>query len=240
MINITDIEAINIRCSRRYYTDTPIDDIKIKSLKILIDKYNMKEGLNIKFIHDGADAFRGFNSYGMFKGVRSLIVLSGNKSINNLREKLGFYGELLVIEATKLNLGTCWVAGTFNKKYFKDLGNDELVCVITIGNVPQDKVLKEKIFLRLVHKRSKDLKEFYIKDKEAPNWFIEGVKAVQKAPSAANKQPVKLKYEKGEVYAFIEGDNDIQLVDLGIAMANFSLIAGGYFEFKNMGKFFKI
>ena len=237
---MTDIEAINVRCSRRHYTDVKIDDLKIKKIKNLIDGYNRKEGLNIRFIENGADAFTGFNSYGMFKGVKALIALSGEKSVEDLKEKLGFYGELLVIEATKLNLGTCFVAGTFNKKKLNILSEDEeLVCVITIGNVPEDKSLKEKLFLSVIHRKPKKLKEFYLSDEKVPDWFIEGVKAVQKAPSAANRQPVRLKYDKGEVTAFVEKTDSFQLMDLGIAKANFSLAAHGHFEFGNHGKFIK-
>ena len=240
MISITDIEAINLRCSRRSYTDVKIDEVELRKIKNLIDEYNKKEGLSIRFALDGAEAFTGFNSYGMFSGVRSLIILSGKKSIENLKEKLGFYGELLVLEATKLNLGTCFVAGSFNKKKLNILSDEEeLVSVITIGNVPEDKAFREKFILSLIHRKSKDLKEFYEAEEKVPDWFINGVKAIQRAPSAANRQPVKLKYDKGDVTAFVEKTDHLQLVDLGIAKANFSLAVGGHFEFGNFGKFVK-
>jgi len=39
-----------------------------------------------------------------FKGVRSLLAMSGKKLDVILKEKVGYYGELLVLEATKMNL----------------------------------------------------------------------------------------------------------------------------------------
>lgn len=239
---ITNIEAINTRSSRRNYIESPIDKAKVEKLNALIDEYNKKEGLNIRFIEDGADGFKGLSGYGMFKGVRSLIALSGKKSIEDLKEKLGYYGELLAIEATKMNLGTCFVAGTFNKSKIAGISDDdELICVITIGNVQEDKSFKERLLLKATHRKVKPIEEFYInKGGILPEWFMEGVKAVQKAPSAVNKQPVRLKYEDGNVYAFVEETKNLELVDLGIAKANFSLAVHGEFEFGNNGKFIKV
>ena len=238
---MTDLEAIERRCSRRSYTSEPIDEFKMKRLNTLIEEYNTKEGLSIKFIEDGAAAFKGFNSYGMFNGVRSLIALAGKKSIDNLKEKLGYYGEFLVIEATKLNLGTCFVGGSFNKnKIGGNSFDEELICLITIGNVLEDKSFREKLLFKATHRKIKALEEFYVnKGGKLPDWFIGGVKAVQKAPSAINRQPVRIKYEDGTIYAFVDGIKDAEFMDLGIAKANFSMASHGRFEFGNYGRFIK-
>ena len=39
--------------------------------------------------------------------------------INQQMRKLGYYGEKIVLKAQEMGLNTCWVAGTFNKKYVK-------------------------------------------------------------------------------------------------------------------------
>jgi len=104
-------------CSRRKYIPEPLDQADIAVLQKLIDEYNAKENLDIRFVLDNGDAFKGFRkSYGMFSGVTNYIGLIGNKNdiLNN--EKLGYYGELLVLHATVLGLGTCWVGGTFDRK----------------------------------------------------------------------------------------------------------------------------
>ncbi len=53
-------------------------------------------------------------SYGLFSGVRHYLALVGNKTDMLTVEKLGYYGELLVLHATALGLGTCWVGGTYD------------------------------------------------------------------------------------------------------------------------------
>ena len=108
-------DAIKTRRSRRKYIPEPLEQSDIAVLQELIDEYNAKENLDIRLVLDNGEAFKGFRkSYGMFSGVNNYIGLIGNKNdvLNN--EKLGYYGELLILHATALGLGTCWVGGTFD------------------------------------------------------------------------------------------------------------------------------
>jgi len=233
-------EAINTRISRRTYLDTPIEAKKLQQLENIIDKYNKEADLSMALVPDGSSAFSGLRkSYGMFKNVRSIIVLKGKKEDPNLNEKTGQFGEMLVLEATKMGLGTCWVGGTFDRDntVLKAGANEELTCVITIGNVVSDQSFKEKMIRNLTHRKTKPVEAFYEADTAVPQWFLAGIQAVQKAPSAVNLQPVKFEYKKGEVTAFVKEERF--LTDLGIAKAHFSLTAGGTFEFGNHGKFTK-
>ncbi|MBK1811121.1 nitroreductase [Clostridium sp. YIM B02505] len=236
------LEAIEKRRSRRSYLSTPIAKDKIEKIESLISKYNEEGGISIQFVEDGSDAFNGLRkSYGMFSGVKSVLALIGKSDDPNLAEKLGYYGELLVLEATKLDLGTCWVGGSFDKKTpIGKLRNDEtLVCVIPIGNVEETQTIKEKLISKAVHGKIKPVEEFYTAVGEVPNWFSEGMKAVQKAPSAKNTQKVRFNYNEGSITAGIENTYVFDLIDLGIAKAHFAIIADGYFEFGNPGKFIK-
>lgn len=52
--------------------------------------------------------------YGKFSGVRNYIACVGPAS-PDLDEKVGYYGEYLVLLAQSLGLNTCWVALTFSK-----------------------------------------------------------------------------------------------------------------------------
>ncbi len=49
---------------------------------------------------------------------------------------------------------------------------------------------------KLSHRKTKTVEEMYHSNEEVPNEFINGMKAVQKAPSALNKQPVKIPFHK--------------------------------------------
>ena len=63
--------------------------------------------------------------------------------------------------------------------------------------------------------------------RSVPDWFIRGMRAVQKAPSAINKQPVKFMYQEGMVSATVPRETPYQSIDLGIAMLHFEI--GAYF-----------
>lgn len=88
------------------------------------------------FLADGSQAFQKLSkSYGLFTNVRSLIVMKGKKELQDLKEKLGYYGEDLVLAITDLGLGTCWVGGTFDKDELMADDSEELVCVVLVGRV---------------------------------------------------------------------------------------------------------
>lgn len=235
------LDAINKRKSRRSYISTPIDKNIIVHFEALMKAYNEKENLHIQFIKDGSKPFKGIkNSYGMFSGVQSFFALVGPKNDENSREKLGFYGELLVLEATKYNLGTCWVAGTYNKKdcpcSLKD--NEELFCVIIVGHVEEKLSFKENTIYKLAHRSTKPLEALYSSQEEIPDWFLVGMKSVQKAPSAINKQPVNFDFMKGVVTASIADKADYERIDLGIAKVHFHLaVERGSWEWGNGGKY---
>lgn len=229
-------EAINQRVSRRSYESTSIDVTKRQTLQESILKYNKEQNLSISWIIDGSDAFNSLSkSYGLFNNVRTIIALKGKKDDKHLLEKIGYYGELLVLEATKLGLGTCWVGGTFkqNSSIFRVNDNEQLVAVITIGNVKTEKKLKEKLVSRMSHLNSKKIDSFYESDKPLPDRFLKAIKAVQKAPSALNKQPVVFTFKDNKITARVDDDSNKELIDLGIAKAHFDIVAKTSFPFGN-------
>lgn len=239
---MNNLDAINRRQSRRAYQTTPIAPDKVLKLNSLIQEYNAQSGLSIQLIEDGKEAFRGLNiTYGMFSGIQSFIAMIGKKSDSNLYEKLGYYGELLVLEATKLGLGTCWIGATFNRKKCPcELQEDEnLILIISIGNTLEKKTFKENTIYKLVHRRTKSAEQLYTADGTTPEWFLAGMKTVQKAPSAMNAQPVHFEYKNGVVTAEVSNSNGYQLIDLGIAKSHFEIAAGGKFELGNKGAFVK-
>lgn len=235
-MNIT--QAIGVRKSRRTYLSAPIDPKQIALLKSRIEEYNVRSGLGIRFLENGEFAFSGIRkSYGMFKGVRSLFVMKGPKSDPNLKEKIGYYGELLILEATVLGLGTCWVGGTFDSSGIRTAEGEELVCVITVGNVSKSETLRERMIYKAIHRKTKSVQELSEIVGECPSWVKTGLKAVQKAPSTRNTQKVCFLYEPGNLRARVPETYKFDLVDLGIAKLHFELAAGGRFEAGNGGRF---
>ena len=223
-------EAIHTRCSHRKYLTTPIENGIVEKLKTSIEQYNKTAGLHMQLITDNGEAFNGLTkSYGMFSGVRNYIALVGREDDENFKEKSGYYGEKLVLEATQLGLGTCWVGGSFDKKLctYNVQEHETLYCVITIGNIMQGLSFKEKLIIKVLRGKTKSIEEMCESDGETPQWFLNGMQAVQKAPSAVNKQPVKFNLKNGVVSASVNDISAHQPIDMGIAKLHFEIGAGG-------------
>lgn len=237
---MNELEAINLRQSRRGYLKTPIAKDSVTALKASIDKYNKESGLSIQLIEDGSEAFEGFTaSYGFFSGVQSYIAIVGKTNDDNRRVKAGYYGQKLVLQAVQQDLGTCWVGGTFKRSRLTcTIGKDEsLINLIIIGNVAEKKGFKENTIYKIAHRGTKPVEKLYVSDTAVPDWFINGMTAVQKAPSAVNHQPVLFTHHNGIVTAKVDHFDGHEAIDLGIAMLHFEIGAGrGRFEQCNNGK----
>ena len=236
-------EAIQVRTSRRTYLEIPIAKEAAEKLNAMITEVNQQGNLRLRLIQNEPVAFGKLRkSYGMFKGVRNYILLIG-KNGADAKEKLGYYGEKLVLLATQLGLGTCWVGGTLDRS-IGDLyvqPGEFFNGVITIGNVEPDKSLKERLISKVTHRKTKAISEMMKLEGEAPDWFLEGMRAVQKAPSAVNAQPVTFTYQKGSVSAYVGSERyGHEKVDLGIAKLHFEIGAGGgTWELKDKGIFLR-
>lgn len=226
-----DIAAVNRRCSRRKYTDRKIDESIIEQLMASIKKYNSESGLHMQLITGSGEAFDGFRkSYGMFSGVQNYLALVGKSADKDRMEKEGYFGEKFVLEATKLGLSTCWVGTNYDKASCAcGVGDDEtLDIVIAVGYAQEGHSLRERFMESVTHRKSKTLPELMAcDDASPPDWFMEGMKAVQKAPSARNLQPVLFRYQNGVVTASVSGSAERIMVDLGIAKLHFEIGAGG-------------
>jgi len=224
-------EAINVRTSRRKYLDGALEAAHVDKLRKLIDGYNKVGGFRIELVLNNGEAFKGFTrSYGMLSGVNHYFGFIGTDDDPHADEKIGYYGELLVLHSTTLGLGTCWVGGTFSKSNtpFKLAEGERLACLITVGNVEKNLSSKERFIYKLTHRKTKSESDMFTSDAPVPEWFSEGMAAVQRAPSAMNKQPVMFSYEDGRVRASVS-DTTKYLVgfDLGIAKLHFELGSGG-------------
>ena len=108
-------EAIRARHSVRKYTGQPIEAAKVEVLRSELDKANAESGLNIQLVLEEPKSFSsGIWKYGQFSGVKNYFVMAGPKG-KDAEEKIGYYGEEMVILAQMLGLNTCWVGLTYKK-----------------------------------------------------------------------------------------------------------------------------
>ena len=228
------LEAIYNRISRRSFLNEELTNNEIKQIQLYLEKINKESNLTIEFLNDGSIAFRNLRkSYGLFTNVKSLILMKGMQKDTNLKEKIGYYGEELVLYLTTLGLGTCWVGGTFDQAYFQIKENESLICVIVVGKV-DNLTLKEKMIRATISKNRKGIEQRLIADtKELPPWLVNGMEAVRLAPSAKNAQNPVFYYKEGKVFAEVIDNYEFDLVDLGIAKKHFEIATDGRFLLGN-------
>ena len=128
-------EAIEARHSVRAYKDQPLTEDVIKVLTEKIAELNKEGNLHIQLIRNEPKAFQGkLAKYGKFSGVRNYLVMAGKKS-DDLNERVGYYGEQLVLLAQTLGLNTCWVGLSYSKvpgTYVLEDG-EKIACYIALG-----------------------------------------------------------------------------------------------------------
>lgn len=182
---MTLTEAIKARHSVRRYKDDPIPE---EVLTILADKVravNQEAGLHVQLVTEEPKAFSGIMAYGSFSGVRNYFVMAGKKS-EALDEKIGYFGEQLVLLAQTLGLNTCWVGLSYSKipGTYELADGEKIGCYIALG-YGQDQGKGHKV---------KPVKEISNASDLTPEWFRRGVEAAQLAPTAVNQQRFRLEY----------------------------------------------
>ena len=214
------IEAIRARHSVRKYDSRPIEPEKVAVIRAAIDRINAEQGLNIQLALEEPRSFSaGLWKYGQFSGVRNYLVMAGPKG-NEAEEKIGFYGEELVLLAQTLGLSTCWVGLSYKKipgTYTLREG-DIVHCTISLGyglNAGVQHPLKP-------------IEQFYEADGVPPAWFLTGMEAAILAPTAVNQQKFRFILHPGNV---VEAKPLFSLmgythIDLGIVKYHFEVGTG--------------
>lgn len=236
---MTLTDAVFRRASCRGYLSDPITPDQRQELGKTIEQCNQRSGLHIQLICGHPEPFAALTkSYGMLTGVHSYLLFAGPRSDPHLEEKCGYYGEQVILTATTMGLGTCWVGGTYDREAcLEHLRPDErLVCVAAIGQA-QEEDGRSKAPRRAV----KTAAELASGISHAPAWFLSGMAAVQRAPSARNRQAYRfVKKRDNAVVAHLTEETPFGLVDLGIAKLHFEIGAhGGGWTWGDGGVFHK-
>ena len=216
-------EAITARHSVRKYIDKEIPADIVTVLQDKIAEYNKVGNLNIQLVLNETRAFTGMLSYGSFSGVRNYFVMVGKKGAD-LDERVGYYGEQLVLLAQTLGLNTCWVGLSYRKvPEAYNVGKDEkLACMIALGYGETEGVSHKIKTVEQVSNAS-DI---------TPSWFKKGIEAALLAPTAVNQQKFSFEHVgvKNNCHQ-IRAKKGFSMIgytkiDLGIAKYHFEIGAG--------------
>lgn len=227
--------AVKKRISRRSFTE-PLTQYETECINDMLKKANIESGLTMELLHDASGAFCSKKyTKGFIKNAGSAVLVKGPAELPDLKERCGYYGEAVVLDMVDMGLGTCWVAGTMDRDYFNIADGEMLICVILTGHVDEKCKVSEKTVRAMIRTRHKDASEMIESDTEIPADIMEGMKAVELAPSAVNRQNSMFIYSRGVLTAQVPDRYVLDRVDLGIAKRHFIETAGGTFDFGNGG-----
>lgn len=228
---MTHLEALKQRKSRRdFLFDSTLGQRAALHFGSVLTQLNGESGLSIELLYTNPEAINAsFERAGFITGATAVFALIGEEGDPSLMEKIGYYGERLVLEIERYGLSSCWVGGTYDPERLPlRLQPGKKLCgVIPFGHVPPEMTAREKeIYDKVSAARKKPIEEMMEVDGEVPAWFIEGMKAVQLAPSAMNRQPIVFTYKDGKVDARVPGGNKAGSIDYGIAKCHFEIGSG--------------
>lgn len=202
-----------LRHSVRNYLDQEVEHNLISKLEEKVQEVNNKSGLNIEITLNERLAMAGFEP--RLANANNYLVMKGNALDPKLKEKVGYYGEELVLFLTSLNLGSLWVAGSLHpdKVQYKKIDEENMVLIIAFGHCKD--FGKAHI--------SKSLNELSNLDENSPLWFKKGVEEVALAPSAMNMQNYYFKYIDEDKVEVSSKPARWAKVDKGIAIYHFEI-----------------
>ncbi len=238
------MKNIERRKSVRTYSEKEIS-LEIKDqLEQFIAK--VEESYQGKFrfpIIDSKDSSNNkIGTYGVIKGARYFVCGIVKNDAMDLIE-LGYSFEQIILFATSLGLGTCWLGGTFERSNFAKSANltqeERFIVTTPIGYEKSDKSPTEIAMRKLAKSDSrKDWTELFFDgenskplDRKGLGVFAEALEMVRIGPSASNKQPWRIVKNASRYDFFLERtpdyakslNFDIQLIDMGIALCHFEL-----------------
>ncbi|KAK2940475.1 putative nitroreductase Nfs [Blattamonas nauphoetae] len=233
---------------RKYDPAKPVEESVIASLKAwcktdenLVGPFGSK--IRIEIVESKEMVNGKVGTYGMISGANVFAVVVKDEKTKN--EDVGYVFEHLILHCTKLGLGTCWMAGTFDGKSLKkQLVLNEKESVFMVSPIGYEAEGASKTFVAVLASRvtgsklripfSKFCLRGSINSTDGVNAYTdvpvigEALEAAHWAPSSAGKQPTRavIKEEGGKwVVQFYEAKDVLHNngVDSGISIGNFDL-----------------
>lgn len=214
---MTELEAIKERHSVRNYEKREIEPEKIKELIAVIEECNSEGNLHFQFVKDAGNTFNRLLNKFMGLGSAPSVIACIGPDDATLDERIGYYGEKIVLKAQTMGLNTCW-AGTYNPKNVNaEIGEGErLAIVIAIGyGENPGRVRKSKTADQVTAGKS-----------EQPQWFKDGVEAALLAPTAINQQKFEISLGEDDTVTISDKGGVLSKIDLGIVKYHFEVASG--------------
>lgn len=225
--------AVDVRRSRRSYDGRPLPVESSAALAALAESFRPFPDARVVFVSDAPQSlFAGIiGSYGGISGAPSALVFIGDPSSSEAREHVGYTGEALVLEATRLGLQTCWVGGLFSggvaERVARVGAGERVYAVSPVGSAKVSASAKERVLFGMGREKKRLAPERFAPGSSAwPAWASAAVTSARLAPSAMHSQPWRFRMEGDALIVSFEGAERPRIskrIDAGIAMLHAEL-----------------
>lgn len=243
-----DIETlIRKRISVRKYSSTRVNE---KDKETLLTYANELSNEMYRYVMVEADPKENvkISTYGYIKNATDYLVAIADKSLgtdNVTAVQFGYDFEKIVLKATDMGIGTCWMGAAYKEKDLNKWAGatvNERVAMITPVGYQEGRHLFEKITRAAIKAdKRKDFGEVFFDDTMDKGMAYDETKAIHKAlemvrlaPSAGNGQPWRVVRSGNHYDFYAKGvkfyDNmknkkvDFTHNDMGIAKLHFELL----------------
>lgn len=236
-------DIVRARRSVRTYDGTALaEDVLVRIRRCLEEvsapcadllRYRLVDG-------GGPESAERLGTYGTIRGARHFIVAALSASDAEGALELGRSLEEAVLFLTSLDLGTCWLGGTFHRSAFARAAGlrpgERVPIIVSVGRPAPSPSLPDRLLRGMSGgDRRKPFEAVYFDGDlrtpltpEAAGGFALPLEMVRLAPSASNRQPWKVVKTGRDLHFLIDRRSgysvpsyDFSRNDLGIALCHF-------------------
>ena len=214
--------------SRKLDTDV-VEELK-KSIRNASTPFG--DGFTIEFKKFDLKGPQTPSTYGVISGA-SWYLLMGIRDDEMASLAAGYGMEKVVLTATELGLGTCWMALTFKGSDFtkgSEMRADQPLRIISpVGYAANKRKMLESITRMTLGSAKRKPMDYLFSEGEfgnpvkKDNKFYDALAMMRLAPSAKNTQPWRALVQGSDVWFYYEKKTDVSVLDLGIGLCHFDL-----------------
>jgi len=213
--------------------DRPLAEDQFSRLEALSRDFRPFSDARVEIVRQAPDSIlKGvIGGYGRITGAPAFAIMIGSTTSPRAAEHVGYVGEALLLEATAMGLGTCWVSGFFRRNsipLYVQLAPDEIGFAVTpLGYGERVFTLKERLYIGAAGSRSRKRWRELIEGSPPRPWQEKALEAACLAPSARNRQPWRFHLTPGTITvrtdSLSDGGRYPKRLDCGIAMLHLEL-----------------
>lgn len=222
------IDTMKCRKSIRKYKEKAVSNQDIEQIRQFIKEakpLDTETGIDVIIFEDGdkiKKTFKGIAKlYAKVKAPHYLAFTSEKKE--GYLENVGFIGEQIILEMTKLGIGTCWLGSPIDQQVFSNItqvkNNQTYIILIAFG-------YPETEFVPVTNRKRLASEEFV--SRNIDDVYSPILDALNIAPSAVNSQPWRIVSENNTWHLYLNWKNALNKkmlytmneIDMGIAISH--------------------